>query len=182
MNCYGTVFNSIYACFYKWSLCDAFWTIISVRDLFHLLDSHIYIFLFILYLHHLVPWPSTLLVSSHAVAEHFCTQWTRLCSRAEFFLGLDMHKHLTCYIVLSDLFCTFIVFDVFLSLLCLLAGAQNFVWVNYFIIQCWYLFSQNCSRFQWCKWNKIMSWLECESCYSNSQPDVTQICNKLLVK
>jgi len=97
--------------------------------LFHLLESHIYIFSFILYLHHLVPWPSTLLVSFHAVAEHLYMQWSRLCSRAHFVLGLDIHKHLTCCIVLSDLFCTVIAFGVFLNLLCVLAGAQNFVCV-----------------------------------------------------
>jgi uncharacterized membrane protein YphA (DoxX/SURF4 family) len=45
------------------------------------------------------------------------------------FLELDIHKHLTCCVVLSYLFCTVIAFGVFLNLLCLLAGAQNFVCV-----------------------------------------------------
>jgi hypothetical protein len=78
-----------------------------------------------------------------------CSSRTSLCAvikavfQGSIFWGLDIHKHLTCCVVLSDLFCTVIAFGVFLNLLCLLAGAQNFVCVNYLTIQCWYLCSQN---------------------------------------
>ena len=149
--------------FFVWCILNYY----NMRDLFHLLQSHIYIFSFILYLHHLVPWSSTLLASFHAVGEHIHVQWSRLCSRAQF-RGLDVHKHLTCYIVLSDIFCTVAVFWQFPQF------ALPTGWLVHKILSVSALLHNSVLMFMLpelfqvsvMQIKKDMAWLECGSCYS----------------